>query len=154
MKRILGLCLVFVILLAGCSPAANQNPASANGIEVSQVRVFLPGGDAMAGMDSSMAAFMTIKNTGQAADRLVKVGADFGDASMHESKMDSNNVMTMDEVQGIDIPAGQTVELKNGGYHIMFMKMSKTLKVGDPATLTLEFEKAGKVTVTAKVTDK
>ena len=57
----------------------------------------------------------------------------------------------MVEVPGIDIPAGQTVELKSGSYHIMLMNPMKELKVGDTVNLTLKFEKAGTIIVPANV---
>jgi copper(I)-binding protein len=64
------------------------------------------------------------------------------------------DVMTMDAISGVDIPAGQFVELRSGSYHVMFVNLSKQLKVGDSVTLVLEFEKAGKISFPARVTDK
>jgi periplasmic copper chaperone A len=151
MKRVFCIMFVISVLLAACSPAAPD--ASQNGIEITAARVVLPGGDAMSGMDSTLAAFMTIKNTGAAADRLTGVSVDFGEASLHETKMDGD-VMKMNAISGVDIPAGQVVELKSGSYHIMFMNMTRDIKVGDSVSIVLEFEKAGKVTVPVKVTDK
>jgi copper(I)-binding protein len=43
------------------------------------------------------------------------------------------------------------VELKPGGFHMMLMGLTRPLKTGDKVQLTLNFEKAGKIPVTAEV---
>jgi copper(I)-binding protein len=64
----------------------------------------------------------------------------------------NGDVASMKTVSSIDIPAGSTVEFKSGGLHIMFTNMKKELKIGDTVALTLQFEKAGAITVSATVT--
>lgn len=59
--------------------------------------------------------------------------------------------MTMKPVESIELPAGEMVELKPGGYHIMLIDLVKPLEVGDTIELTLTFEQAGEKTVTAEV---
>jgi len=61
------------------------------------------------------------------------------------------DVMRMREVDGIDVPPGQRVELKPGGMHIMFMGLKAPLKAGDSFPATLTFQKAGDVKVSVKV---
>jgi hypothetical protein len=48
---------------------------------------------------------------------------------------------------GLEIKPGQTVELKPGGYHVMFVGMKQQLMAGEHFKATLEFAKAGKVDV-------
>jgi copper(I)-binding protein len=57
----------------------------------------------------------------------------------------------MQQVTGIDVPANGEVTLKPGGYHVMLMNVQKPLKEGDSIAVTLTFEKAGAVKVTASV---
>ncbi len=57
----------------------------------------------------------------------------------------------MQEVDKIDIPAGGTVELAPGGYHVMLLNLGSDLKVGDSIGVTLTFKNAGEVKVTAEV---
>jgi len=65
-------------------------------------------------------------------------------AEVHEMAMD-NNVMKMRQIPALDLPAGKTVELKPGGYHLMLMDLKQQVKAGDTVPLTLVFEdKAGK----------
>jgi len=61
--------------------------------------------------------------------------------------------MTMQQVSAIELPAGETVELKPGGYHIMLFDLVKPLEKGSTVEVTLEFENAPTQTVTAEVRD-
>ena len=59
-----------------------------------------------------------------------------------------DDVMVMRPVEGaLEIPAGETVELKPGGLHIMFLDVSDPFREGGTVAITLEFEKAGSVDV-------
>ncbi len=60
-------------------------------------------------------------------------------AEVHEMVMEKD-VMRMRAVSRLDLPAGKTVELKPGGYHIMLMGLAKPLKKGDIVPLTLKLE--------------
>jgi copper(I)-binding protein len=151
MKKSALLFFVFGLFLVACSASA-QPDAVQNGIEISGAKVLLPAGNAMNGMDATLAGFMTIKNTSSSADRLTGVSADFAEASLHETKMEGD-VMKMQAVSGLDIPAGQMLELRSGSYHIMLMGLTRQLKVGDTVNLTLEFQNAGKISLQVKVTD-
>ncbi len=71
-------------------------------------------------------------------------------SQLHTMKMEGN-VMRMREVSGIDVPSGKSVELKPGGYHIMFLGLKQPLKVGEHIPITLHFEKAGDVNVDMQV---
>ncbi|MGN6828876.1 copper chaperone PCu(A)C [Paucibacter sp. M5-1] len=63
---------------------------------------------------------------------------------LHEMAMD-NHVMKMRQIPALELPAGKSVELKPGGYHLMLMDLKQQVKVGDTLPLTLVFEdKAGK----------
>ena len=77
-----------------------------------------PGGAKVGG------GYVTIENNGTAADRLVGGSSPAaGKVEVHEMAMD-NDVMKMRPVKdGLPIPAGQTVKLEPGGYHIMLMEL-------------------------------
>ncbi len=93
-------------------------------------------------------AFMTL-HAHQAA-KLVGVSSPVAAAEIHEMKMEGNT-MRMRQVQSIDLPAMQNVELKPGGYHVMLMDLKTQLKKGDTVPLTLKIEQGGKV-IEQKVT--
>lgn len=58
---------------------------------------------------------------------------------VHEMAME-NHVMKMRQIPGLELPAGQTVELKPGGYHIMLIDLHEQVKEGQQVPLTLTFE--------------
>lgn len=96
--------------------------------------------------------YLSIENTGAAPDRLLSVSAPFaGRGEIHEMAV-SNGVMTMRELpKGLEIAPGAKVELKPGGYHIMFQELKQPLKQDERLKATLTFEKAGSVEVEFKV---
>ena len=64
-----------------------------------------------------------------------------GMVEVHEMKMDEG-IMRMRPVDDLQLKAGQTVELKSGGFHLMMMGLKQRLKAGDAVPLTLEFKAA------------
>lgn len=92
--------------------------------------------------------FMRIENTGTAPDRLLGgTMAVAGRIEVHEMAM-IDNVMKMRELaNGLEIKPGQSVELKPGSFHVMFMDLKSTLKEGDKIKGTLRFEKAGTIEI-------
>ena len=98
--------------------------------------------------------YLTIRNTGSEADRLIKGSAAFAaGVEIHEMKMESE-VMKMRPVEGgLEIPAGDEVVLKPGGLHIMFMNLSERLTAGETRKVILKFEKAGDVELEFAVED-
>jgi hypothetical protein len=105
-----------------------------------------PGGARVAG------GFMTITNTGAEADRLI--GGSVERAAIfeiHEMAMDGG-VMTMRALAGgLEIRPGETVTLKPGGYHAMFIDIRQRFVEGQNVKGELVFEKAGKIAVEFKV---
>ena len=95
------------------------------------------------------AVFMKIENSGSGDDALLGAQANIPGsvAEIHDVK---NGKMVKGEK--IDIPAGNTTELKPRGLHIMLFKMPKDTKEGTEFTLTLIFEKSGKKQVPVKFT--
>jgi periplasmic copper chaperone A len=83
-------------------------------------------------------AFMKI--TAKDGARLTGVSSPLaGVAEVHEMKMEGD-VMKMRAVPVLDIPAGGTVELKPGGYHLMLMDLKQALPVGSTVPVTLMFK--------------
>lgn len=71
--------------------------------------------------------------------------------SIHESRM-TDGVMSMRPLEnGLIIPAGETVELKPHGYHLMLEKLNSPLKEGERIPLTVTFEGAENMDVELNV---
>jgi copper(I)-binding protein len=91
-------------------------------------------------------AYLKLDNKGTADRLLGGSTAAAARVELHTMNMDGD-VMRMRQVDAIDVPVGQVVELKPGGLHIMLMGLKQPLKVGERLPLTLKFEKAGEVKV-------
>ena len=59
--------------------------------------------------------------------------------------------MRMRAVPSLDIPAGRSVTLEPGSYHVMLVDLAHPLSVGDKVPLTLTFQNAGTIDVVAVV---
>lgn len=96
--------------------------------------------------------YLTIENKGAAPDRLLGGSGDIaGKVEVHEMAT-KDGVMTMRPLdKGLTIEPGKTVKLAPGGYHLMMFDLKGQLKQGDKVPVTLEFEKAGKVTLSLDV---
>jgi copper(I)-binding protein len=70
-----------------------------------------------------------------------------------EGEGEGDGMMGMREVEEIPVPAGETVALEPGGYHVMLIDLAAPLEVGTTFELTLEFAKAGTIVVEAEVRD-
>lgn len=122
--------LLVTVLCAGGLVWA-QNPAVK--VEGAWARATVPG-------QKGTGAFMNI--TAKDSTRLVGVSSPAaGVAEVHEMKME-NDIMRMRSVTGLDLPAGQTVSLKPGGYHVMLLDLKAPLAKDSTVPVTLRFKDA------------
>ena len=94
-------------------------------------------------------AYMTITSA-QGASLVGAQSTAAGTVEVHEMSMDKN-VMRMRAVPRLDLPAGKTVELKPGGYHMMLIDLKRPLKKGDSVPLRLKIENKDKTVSTVEV---
>ena len=143
--------LVVASVAAGCS----------SGGGTADVKVTDAWARASSAVASAGAAYMKIENTGSAADALIGASSPAATTvEVHETvamgspapdASGDGGMMGMQPVKRLEIPAGGTVELKPGSYHIMLIGLKQDLKVGDSVEITLTFEKVGEIKVTATV---
>lgn len=125
--------------------------AQAQAVKAADITISHPYARATAPGQPTGGGFLKLDNGGKTADRLLSASAEVSKSvELHSMKMEGD-VMRMRQVEGIDIAAGQTVELKPGGLHIMFIGLKAPLKQGESFPMKLTFEKAGEVTVNVKV---
>jgi len=94
-------------------------------------------------------AFMSL-TSGEGA-RLIGVASPVaGVVEIHEMVMEGN-VMRMRPITALELPAGRSVELKPGGYHVMLMDLKRPLKAGERVPLELRIETKDKRLVTQPV---
>jgi copper(I)-binding protein len=123
-------------------------PAFALDYKLGAIEIGHPWSRATPPTAESGGGYLVLKNTGTTPDRLIAVKSPAADrVEIHEMKMDGN-IMRMREVEkGIEIPPGATVELKPGGFHVMFMGLKAPFAKEAKVPLTLVFEKAGSIDV-------
>src|SRR6516165_5999199 len=98
---------------------------------------------------SSVAAgYMKIKNSGTTPDRLTSGSSDVASKfEVHEMRMEGDVAKMRPVKGGLEIKPGETVELKPGSFHVMFVGLKKPLSAGDHFKATLVFEKAGTINI-------
>jgi copper(I)-binding protein len=126
------------------APAA----ALAHGFKAGAIEIGHPWSRATAPGAPVAGGFLKLTNTGAEADTLVAATFEAANrVEIHEMAV-VDGVMKMRALPaGIEVKPGATVELKPGGYHIMFMDLKRGLTKGETVKGTLEFKKAGKVDV-------
>ena len=116
--------LVLAVCLCGAAQAQVK-------IDDSWIRATAPGQTVAGGY---------MKITSEKPSALVSVSTPLTPlAEVHEMSM-QGGVMKMRAVPRVDLPAGKTVELKPGGYHLMFRNLPRALHKGDTVPVTLTFE--------------
>ncbi|MDB5934173.1 MAG: hypothetical protein JWQ01_1517 [Massilia sp.] len=84
-------------------------------------------------------AFLQVRSADAA--RLVSASSPVArSVEIHKMEMKGDQ-MKMRQVDGIDLPAGQSVDLASGGYHIMLMGLNRQLKEGESVPLSLVVER-------------
>ncbi len=103
--------------------------------------------------NTSMGAFyFTVTNNGDEADRLVTIESDAAEALEIHSVVMDNGVMQMSpELDGVEIPAGESLTLEPGGYHVMMIGLTESLLNGEEFTATLHFESSGEIEITVPI---
>jgi periplasmic copper chaperone A len=141
---------IIVIFLAGCTlPMTMQHTTpmlTGDAIRVEGMRARpAPGG-------GNGAAYFTIINPTESADRLVSAQTTVASVTeLHETTEDNGVMRMIPQPDGFEVPARATVELKPGGKHVMFLELAAPLAVGDEIPLTLTFEQAGTMEITVPV---
>jgi periplasmic copper chaperone A len=98
-------------------------------------------------MKDMAGGFLTVKNTGGAADKLTSVkSGSFGDAQLHKT-----SGQQMQHVKSLKVPANGSLRLSRGGNHIMFLNPERKPVKGEKVPVTLHFSKSGDVKVSMPV---
>lgn len=123
--------------------AATQQQAATQG----PIRIEQAWSRATPGGSKIGAGYLRITNTGATPDRLVSGTSDAAErVEIHDMSV-TDGVMKMRPLaDGIALAPGQTVELRPGSLHMMFMGLKNPLTAGANFNVTLVFEKAGKIT--------
>lgn len=142
--------LLALFLLVGPATGVADEHSHGHGIgdiEVHDVVMPLPPGPAR-----TAAVYLTLVNTGRIDDRLKGVASRLAaNAMVHQTVVEDDIARMRHAVNGIAVPAGQHIRLEPGGYHIMLMDLATRPKVGERVEMTLEFDRAGPMTLKVPV---
>lgn len=142
-KKMSVLSILVLTMFSSVSAYAQNAKVGSVEIENAYTRATVPGQKVAGG-------FMKIENKG-AADQLLSASSPVaGEVQLHEMSMEGQ-VMKMRQVKDIAVPAGGSVELKPGGFHLMFMNIKAPLTAGETVPVKLKFAKAGEVEVKVPV---
>ncbi|MEM8571958.1 MAG: copper chaperone PCu(A)C [Pseudomonadota bacterium] len=137
-------------LFAACAAlclGALTSGAQAHDYKVGSIIIDHPMAFETAATARAAGGFLTLTNTGDTDDRLIAVRADFPRMELHTT-IEEDSIMRMMQVEAIEIPAGETVALEPGGFHVMFMGLDgDPFEVGEKVPATLVFEQAGEIAV-------
>ena len=126
--------------------------ASAQDYKLGALEIATPWTRATPATAKSGGGFVTITNKGTSPDRLIAARSQASlKVEIHEMKMDGQVMRMRELANGLEIPAGATVTLKPGSFHIMFMELKSPLTKDAKVPATLVFEKAGSIDVDFKV---
>jgi periplasmic copper chaperone A len=137
--------LLVATLLFG---ALNSASAQAQEVKLGDLVISQPWSRAAPRGAEVATAYLTIENKGTAADRLVGGSAEIAEKIQIEQIGMAGGAMTLQTVEGgLAIAPGEKLVLAPGGYRLALMKLKSPMKKGTKISMTLQFEKAGPVTV-------
>ncbi|WPN47767.1 copper chaperone PCu(A)C [Pseudomonas sp. P8_241] len=139
-----------IVLAALLLPACFAN---AHEYKVGALEIAHPWSQELPPNAPTVAAYFIIHNSGNSADRLLSVDSPIaGEAQLHEHVM-KNDLMKMQPVPSVEIPAGGNVTFAPMAYHVMLVNLKdrSLLSDGKRFPMTLHFEKSGDVSVEVAV---
>jgi copper(I)-binding protein len=135
-------------LLAGMAIALSMSAnAMATDYKAGPIEIMNPWSRATPKGAKNAVGYMTIKNNGTTADRLIGGSIDVAETFQLHSMVMENGIAKMHELPNIEIKPGQIVEFKPGSSHTMFVNLKHPLTKGDRVNGTLVFEHAGNVQI-------
>jgi periplasmic copper chaperone A len=138
-----------LVIVFSAAMIASPVGAQTADYDVGSIHITQPWSRATPKGSTAGAGYMTITNKGTTPDKVSCVSDDAsGQCEIHSMTMEGGGVMKMRPVEGgLEIKPGESVILKPGSYHVMFIDLKHPLEQGKTVKATLKFEKAGTVDV-------
>jgi copper(I)-binding protein len=138
--------LGIMAVLAGTTILASS--AAAGDYDVGSIHISQPWARATPKGAATGAGYMTLTNKGTAPDKVSCISDDASvQCQIHTMSMEGG-VMKMRPVEGgLEIKPGESVTLKPGSDHMMFLSLKHPLEQGQTVKATLKFEHAGTIDV-------
>jgi periplasmic copper chaperone A len=143
-RRLLLVLLALVSLVAACGDDGGETGEGTPSIMVARAFVPTPAG-------ANGALYFEVANEGDGADRLIGASTSVaGESTLHETMSSDDGLMRMEPLDGVEVPAGETVTFEPGGLHVMLLDVEE-LAEGDTVEVVLTFEESGDIVVEAEV---
>lgn len=145
MKKVVFLLAILLLTAVACTTSSDD-----------PITVTDPWGRTSPAVAENGAFYMMLTNNSDSDDALLSATSDAcGMIELHEMYDKGDGVMGMRPVEGgtIPLPAGGNAELKPGGLHVMCMGKQVDFEAGTEIPLTLTFENAGDMEITAVIRD-
>ena len=151
---LLALAAAAALVLAGCAPTADAEPAAVAPTTAAE-NVTIADAWVKAADEGMTAAFGELTNTGDTeVSVLASTSAAATMTELHETVDDGSGSMSMQEKEGgFVLPAGGTLVLEPGGNHLMLMGLTAPLVAGDEIEITLSFSDGSEFTFAAPAKD-
>ncbi len=133
-RRIVGVAALVAALSYACGERQPERVLTAS---KGHITIYDAVATASAAPDVS-SLYFAIANAATFPDTLVAVSTAAGKASLHTVATDSNGVTRMQPLAGLVIPAGSSVGLAPGGYHVMLTELRRPLEAGDSIFVALD----------------
>jgi periplasmic copper chaperone A len=130
----------------------NSQPAQSQEVKAGDLLISQPWSRAAPRGAETASSYLTIENKGAAADRLVGASADVAEkVQIEQISMVGGGMQVKPVDGGLAIAPGEKVVLAPGSNRLGLLKLKSPLKKGTRVSITLEFEKAGRVDVSFDV---
>ena len=143
--RVCGSALVAALALAACAERAERTPVATAG-DLSIYDAYAP---ASAAPDVG-SLYFTVANGGEVDDTLIQIRVVDGEAELHDV-VTEDGLTRMQHVPALQIPAGGTVRLEPGSYHVMLTQLSAPLELNQTVPVALVFARSGMARFAARV---
>lgn len=136
--------IMSLMLLVLTGQAWAQSAADSVKVDDPYVRAVPPG-------QPNSASFMTLQNSSGSDHALVGAESPVAKVVELHTHIEMDGMLSMRPVERIELPAGESVELRPGGLHVMLLGLQQKLNPGDKVPVRLLFEDGSGLDLSAEV---
>jgi periplasmic copper chaperone A len=140
-------------ILAAASALLLASPAAfaCEAVSVGGITVDRAWSRASIGTQRPGVLYLTIRNDGSADDALIAVSTPAAENPMLHETVVKDGIASMPHAMQVPVRAGETAELRPGGYHGMLMGLTRALEEDASFPVTLTFANAGELTASVEI---
>jgi hypothetical protein len=97
------------------------------------------------------AVYFVLENRGEQPQRLIGAQTSRAEKTELHTHVHQNDMMKMQQIESVEVPAAGKVEFKPGGNHVMLFGLKQPLVAGESFPITLQFENGGEITTEVSI---